>query len=114
MKAVLVKRLTAAVEEEQAAAVESLAPLSVKLANGREAKVNYLDGEAKISMVLQRLYDIDKNPTIAGGKIALVVEILGPNHRPVQRTRDLAGFWENSYPEVKKMLKGRYPKHEWR
>ena len=100
---------------EQAAAVESLAPLSVKLANGREAKVSYSAAEGpKIAMVLQRLYDVHETPAVGGGKVPVLVEILGPNHRPVQRTRDLAGFWETSYPEVKKMLKGRYPKHEWR
>ncbi len=98
----------------QAAAVEQLMPLKVKLANGREAKVSYAGGEPKVAMVLQQLYDADRTPTVAGGRVPVLVEILGPNHRPVQRTRDLAGFWENSYPEVKKMLKGRYPKHEWR
>lgn len=96
------------------ASVETLAPGRIKLANGREAKVTYLDGEPKISMVLQRLYDVNETPVIGNGKIPLVVEILGPNQRPVQRTRDLVGFWKNGYPEIRKQLKGRYPKHEWR
>jgi ATP-dependent helicase HrpB len=97
-----------------AASVEALAPGRIKLGNGREVKVTYLDGEPKISMVLQRLYDVHETPVIGNGKIPVVVEILGPNQRPVQRTRDLVGFWENSYPEIRKQLKGRYPKHEWR
>jgi len=46
--------------------------------------------------------------------VPLKVEILGPNHRPVQTTNDLQGFWKESYPNIKKQLKGRYPKHEWR
>ncbi len=57
---------------------------------------------------------MEELPRIAGGAVKVVVEILAPNGRPAQVTNDLAGFWENSYPEVKKQLKGRYPKHEWR
>lgn len=97
-----------------AASVETLAPERIRMQNGTEAKITYLDGEPKISMVLQRLYDVKETPVIGDGKIPVLVEILGPNQRPVQRTRDLAGFWENSYPEIRKQLKGRYPKHEWR
>jgi ATP-dependent helicase HrpB len=98
----------------QTAAVESLAPERVTLSNGRDATVTYLGGEPMIAMVLQRLYDVDRTPMVGGGKIPVVVDILGPNQRPVQRTKDLGGFWANSYPEVRKQLKGRYPKHEWR
>jgi len=100
--------------DAQTRLVEQLAPERLTLSNGREAKVTYLSGEPTIAMVLQRLYDVDRTPAVGAGKIPVVVEILGPNRRPVQRTRDLGGFWANSYPEVRKQLKGRYPKHEWR
>ena len=95
-------------------AVRRLAPEKIRLDNGLETKLTYLEGEPKTSVVLQRLYGMQSTPLIGGGKIPVLIEILGPNHRPVQRTRDMAGFWANSYPEIRKQLKGRYPKHEWR
>jgi ATP-dependent helicase HrpB len=55
-----------------------------------------------------------QTPTIAMGRQPLVVEILAPNQRPVQVTQDLAGFWQNTYPALKKELQKRYPKHAWR
>ncbi len=97
-----------------AEAVRGLAPEKIRLDNGLEAKLTYLDGEPKASIVLQRLYGVSTTPVVGNGKIPVLIEILGPNHRPVQRTRDMAGFWKNSYPEIRKQLKGRYPKHEWR
>jgi len=59
-------------------------------------------------------YDFAGHPTVGGGRQRLVLELLGPNLRPVQVTDDLPGFWERLYPEVKKELKRRYPRHEWR
>ena len=95
--------------------VEKFAPQRVKLSNGRTPMVRYKIGkDPVIALRLQHLYDVDELPRIAAGKVKMVVEILAPNGRPAQVTNDLAGFWENSYPEVKKQLKGRYPKHEWR
>ena len=99
---------------EQRSLINTYAPQKIKLSNGREVKVIYGDDTPKISIVLQQLYDVSSVPTICNGKVPVLVEILGPNHRPVQRTEDLEGFWESSYPEIRKQLKGRYPKHEWR
>lgn len=95
--------------------VERMAPTEITLTNGYRMKVAYPDnapprGRAKI----QQLYDVTDTPRIAGGRVPLLIEILGPNFRPVQITDDLAGFWTTLYPEVKKELKRRYPKHEWR
>ncbi|CAN5188849.1 ATP-dependent helicase HrpB [soil metagenome] len=99
----------------QRAALESFAPERVTLPNGRTPKVVYAeDGEPKVSLVLQQLYDITRNPTVADGRVTVLVELLGPNHRPVQTTADLGTFWKTSYAEVRKQLAGRYPKHEWR
>ena len=99
---------------EQRSLIEIYAPKKIKLSNGREVKIIYGDNGPKISIVLQQLYDVIRVPTICNGQVAVLIEILGPNHRPVQRTENLEGFWESSYPEIKKQLKGRYPKHEWR
>ena len=63
---------------------------------------------------IQDFYDFPGHPSVAGGRVKLVLELLGPNYRPVQVTEDLPGFWERLYPEVKKELKRRYPRHEWR
>jgi ATP-dependent helicase HrpB len=59
------------------------------------------------------MFGLADTPHIADGKIAVVLHLLSPARRPVQITQDLAGFWQTSYHEVKKDLKGRYPKHHW-
>jgi len=101
--------------QPQKAAVESYAPDRVVLPNGWNAKVTYGgEGGPRLSAKVQDLYDLKENPAIAGGKVRLAVEVLGPNRRPVQTTSDIASFWENSYPAIRAQLKGRYPKHEWR
>ena len=95
--------------------IDRLAPTSLHLPNGKRARIRYDEGRKPIlSAQLQHLYDVPGTPSLAGGRIPLTVEILAPNQRPVQVTDDLPGFWQNSYAQVKKDLKGRYPKHEWR
>jgi ATP-dependent helicase HrpB len=79
------------------------------------ARIRYAADAAPIlSARIQDLYDLTQTPTIAMGRMPLVVEILAPNQRPVQVTQDLAGFWTTAYPALKKALQKRYPKHEWR
>jgi ATP-dependent helicase HrpB len=67
----------------------------------------------RLSVRVQELYGLAAHPTIAGGRVALSLEILSPAHRPIQTTRDLPSFWNGSWHEVKKEMKGRYPRHEW-
>ena len=66
-----------------------------------------------LSIRVQELFGLDRHPSIAGGKVPLVVELLSPAHRPVQVTRDLPGFWRGSYAAVKAEMRGRYPRHPW-
>lgn len=95
--------------------IERMAPEAVTLANGRVMKIMYQEGKPpRARMKLQHLYDVPRTPTVAGGKVRVLLEILAPNQRPVQITDDLAGFWANSYIQIRKELAGRYPKHEWR
>ena len=95
--------------------VEQMAPLHLKLPSGVRLKIEYYeDGPPRGRAKIQDLYDLHQTPAIARGRQKLLLEILGPNFRPVQVTDDLGGFWKNTYPEVKKELKRRYPKHEWR
>ena len=101
---------------EQTAALPSLVPEEIPLPNKkRPARLRYdSDGETTLSATIQDFYDLMETPTIAEGRYLLRLEILAPNRRPVQVTRDIKGFWQDSYPEVKRELAGRYPKHEWR
>ncbi len=66
-----------------------------------------------VSIRVQELFGLTRHPTIAGGRVALVIELLSPAHRPVQVTRDLPGFWRGSYKDVKTEMRGRYPRHPW-
>jgi ATP-dependent helicase HrpB len=95
--------------------VERYAPPRITLSNGRGANVTYGEGKAPyIALRVQDLYDVTKPITVAMGRVRVVVQILAPNQRPVQITDDLGSFWANTYAQVKKDLRGRYPKHEWR
>ena len=97
----------------QAAALESYAPEKIRLANGLSAKVAYEAGAPpKIALRVQQLYGIEETPRISGTPVR--VEVLAPNQRPWQVTQDLRSFWASGYPQMKKDLAGRYPKHEWR
>lgn len=66
-----------------------------------------------LSVRVQELYGLAKHPTLARGRAAVTLELLSPAHRPIQTTRDLPGFWAGSWSEVKKEMKGRYPRHLW-
>jgi ATP-dependent helicase HrpB len=95
--------------------LDELAPERIKLANGRAAKITY-GGAASptIAARLQDLYDTPRGLAIGRGGIALRIQILAPNHRPIQITHDLENFWREGYPKIKKELQRKYPKHEWR
>lgn len=107
--------LTKWLSAPQKAVLDAYAPTEVKISNGKTAKVKYkVDAEPWIAMKMQHLYDVNELPKIADGKVNLLVHLLAPNQRPWQVTGDLKGFWERGYPQMKKDLAGRYPKHEWR
>lgn len=94
--------------------IEKLFPKTLPLPSGRSAKIDYSDPDnPTLSSYLQDFYGMDYNPSIAGGAVKLRIELLNPAGRPVQVTSDLANFWKNSYPMIRKELKGRYPKHNW-
>ena len=94
--------------------LNEIAPTRVRLPNGRQTKVNYDTGKPPwIASRLQDFFGLRETPRIANGKVALVVHLLAPNKRPVQTTTDLAGFWQRLYPQVRRELSRRYPKHAW-
>ena len=66
-----------------------------------------------LAVRIQEMFGTQETPKIAGGRVPLLLHLLGPNYRPQQVTADLASFWQNGYPEVKRELRRRYPKHAW-
>jgi len=99
----------------QQALVERLAPQHTALPGARRARVVYPEtGEPYFAARIQDLYGLETTPCILGGRQPLTAQILGPNFRPVQITRDLAGFWRDTYPKIRQELRRKYPKHEWR
>jgi ATP-dependent helicase HrpB len=94
--------------------MERLAPDTITVPSGRAARLEYReDGSVTAAVKLQELFGLAEAPRIGPRKEAVTLELLAPNGRPVQTTRDLRGFWERTYPEVRKELRGRYPKHPW-
>ena len=81
---------------------------------GRDLPIDYADPESPVLAVrLQEMFGLAETPRIARGRVPLTLHLLSPAHRPVQVTRDLGGFWRSSYHDVRKDLRGRYPKHVW-
>jgi ATP-dependent helicase HrpB len=98
----------------QRAAMEAYAPERITLSNGTPAKVIYQIGrEPVIALRVQQLFGVKETPTVAGGRVPVVVHLLAPNQRPWQVTKDLRSFWATGYPQMRKDLAGRYPKHKW-
>ncbi len=94
--------------------LDRLAPLRVPLAGGRTGKVVYTaEGAPRVSARIQWFLGLPRGPRIGDGKVPLLLELLAPNGRPAQVTSDLEGFWERTWPAVRKELRGRYPRHAW-
>ena len=94
--------------------LDAEAPTHFEAPTGTNTAIDY-EAEAgpTISIRLQELFGLAMHPSIAGGRIPLVIELLSPAHRPVQVTRDLPGFWRGSYAAVRTEMRGRYPRHPW-
>ena len=94
--------------------IDEIAPAYVNLPSGRRAKIEYHDGRApSVASRLQDFFGMTESPTVARGAVPLIVELLAPNRRPLQVTQDLASFWTNFYPQLRRELSRRYPKHSW-
>ncbi len=90
------------------------APTHFTAPTGTNVAIDYeAEQGPTISIRLQELFGLSKHPSIAGGRIPLVIELLSPGHKPVQITRDLPGFWRGSYADVRTDMRGRYPRHPW-
>lgn len=94
--------------------INKCAPPAFKLPSGRVAQLEYRpDAPPILAARVQELFGLHETPRVADGRVALTLEILGPNYRPVQTTSDLAGFWRGSYHQIRKDLRARYPRHNW-
>jgi len=93
--------------------LDELAPSHLVVPSGSRRPVDYSGETPVLAVRIQEMFGLRKTPSIAEGRQPLVIHLLSPAGRPAQITQDLAGFWRNSYPDVKKALKGRYPKHLW-
>lgn len=110
LKAILEAQLT----WEQRRRLDEEAPATYVVPSGSRIRIDYGDPEAPVLAVrLQELFGLAETPRIARGRVPLTLHLLSPAHRPVQITRDLANFWDTTYFEVRKDLRGRYPKHSW-
>ncbi len=99
---------------EQRNRLDDLAPTHIEVPSGFRRPIDYSDPEAPVLAVrLQELFGQTETPRIAGGRVPLTLHLLSPAQRPVQVTQDLANFWANTYFEVRKDMRGRYPKHYW-
>jgi ATP-dependent helicase HrpB len=94
--------------------LDAEAPTYFTAPSGSHVPIDYEAEEGpKLSIRVQELFGLARHPSIAGGRVPLVIELLSPAHRPVQVTRDLPGFWRGSYADVKADMRGRYPRHPW-
>ncbi|MDH5337821.1 MAG: ATP-dependent helicase HrpB [Nitrospira sp.] len=99
---------------EQLRRLDRLAPTHITVPSGSRLPVDYEQAESPVLEVrLQEMFGCKDTPCIAGGKIPLMLHLLSPAKRPVQVTQDLRGFWKRAYHDVRKELRGRYPKHHW-
>jgi ATP-dependent helicase HrpB len=93
--------------------LERMAPERWAVPSGSNVPIDYTQTPPVLAVKLQEMFGCEDTPTIALGKVPLMIHLLSPGQHPLQITQDLAGFWRNGYQDVKKEMKGRYPKHPW-
>jgi ATP-dependent helicase HrpB len=110
----LLQPLRSLLTREQGRLLEERTPAAITVPSGSRVTIDYTAGPQPVLAVkLQEMFGLADTPTIAGGRVKLLLHLLSPARRPVQITQDLKAFWNSGYPLVKKELKGRYPKHPW-
>jgi ATP-dependent helicase HrpB len=104
--------LLALLDYRQRQALDELVPTHLTVPSGSRIRLDYCAGELPVLAVkLQELFGLTESPTVAGGRVAVLLHLLSPGGWPLQVTQDLKGFWDGSYHQVKKEMKGRYPRH---
>jgi ATP-dependent helicase HrpB len=105
--------LAARLSPEQRRRLDRLAPSEIRAPTGTRVPVDYAGGEPRAAVRLQEMFGLAEHPTVGPFCVPLTIELLSPARRPVQTTRDLPGFWASSYTDVRRDLRGRYPRHPW-
>ncbi|OWJ63645.1 ATP-dependent helicase HrpB [Inquilinus limosus] len=110
----LAQILSTALGWERQRALDALAPATIPIPSGRRAALDYADpAQPVLAVKLQEMFGQAETPRVGGGRVPVAIHLLSPAGRPLQVTRDLAGFWAGSYAEVRKDMRGRYPRHPW-
>jgi ATP-dependent helicase HrpB len=110
----LFEALQSRLDHSQRKLLEQLAPRTLTVPSGSVIRIDYQDELApSVSVRLQEVFGQPTTPRVGGGTVPVTFKLLSPAQRPVQITRDLAGFWSSSYSEVRKDMRGRYPRHHW-
>jgi ATP-dependent helicase HrpB len=115
----LSEALSAMLDYEQRRALDAHAPEELKVPSGMTRRLVYGTRDDDpgappvLAVKLQELFGLPDTPRVGDGRVPVMLHLLSPAGRPIQVTQDLAGFWNRTYPEVRKELKGRYPKHPW-
>ncbi len=110
---VLIEGLRSTVPYDLQRKIETLAPTHFEVPTGSHIPIRYDEGEPVLGVRVQELFGLATHPAIANGTIPLLLELLSPAHRPIQITRDLPGFWNGSWADVRSDMRGRYPRHVW-
>ena len=104
--------IAALLDWNQRQRLDEIAPTHLLVPSGSRIPIDY-SAAPTVAVRLQEVFGLSATPAVGGGRVPLTLQLLSPAHRPVQVTKDLASFWARGYAEVKKELKGRYPKHYW-
>lgn len=105
--------LKARLDWQQQQQLEQLAPSHLTVPTGRQVMIDYSGEQPVLAVRMQEMFGCPNSPTVAGGRVKVLLHLLSPAQRPLAVTADLSSFWQNAYNDVKKDMKGRYPKHYW-
>jgi ATP-dependent helicase HrpB len=105
--------LTAQFDWSQQQRIQRLAPSHIRVPTGRLVPINYCAEQPVLAVKMQEMFGCPESPTLADGRVKILLHLLSPAQRPLAVTADLTSFWQNAYSDVKKDMKGRYPKHYW-
>lgn len=109
----LIEALWGDLDWSQRQLVDQWLPEQIAIPSGRNARLTYSDHDVVLAVKLQEMFGCVEGPAVLDGRLPVTLELLSPAGRPLQRTQDLAGFWQGSYQEVRRDMRGRYPKHPW-
>lgn len=109
----LVEILRSRFSFHQSRELDRLAPETLAVPTGSKIRLDYSAAQPVLAVRLQEMFGQSETPSVGGGKVKVLIHLLSPASRPLAVTQDLPSFWKNAYPEVRKEMRGRYPKHHW-